>query len=157
MSRNTSNNISNIIPDPHYRSIIVAKLINHLMYDGKKTLSERILYRSIKIFFSMIDKYSISIFFNLFSIIKPVFEVKQRRLGGATYQVPVTVSNTRGLKLSFRWLILSSRNRKNKINMAYKLANEFYDIYNKRGASYKKKIDTHKLAQANKAFSHYRW
>lgn len=157
MSRNISNNIRNIIPDAHYRNVIISKLTNLLMFNGKKSIAEKLLYRAIKIFFSMIDNYSISTFVNLFNFIKPVFEVKQRRIGGATYQVPVTVSSSRGLKLCIRWLVISSRSRKNELNISYKLANEFYDIYNKRGSSYKKKIEMHKIAQANKAFAHYRW
>ena len=157
MSRNISKKIQNLIPDGVYRNIVISKFINYLMYNGNKSKAEFIFYLSMKKFFSTINKYSISVFNDIVDCVQPTVEVKSRRIGGSTYKVPVEVNSSRRLKLALKWIIISSRKRKKEKNMIDKLCHEFIDIYNKRGNAYKKKIDTHRIAQANKAFSHYRW
>ena len=157
MSRNISKKIHNLIPDGIYRNIVISKFINYLMYNGSKSKAELIFYLSIKKFFSIINKYSIIVFSDVVNCVQPTVEVKSRRIGGSTYKVPVEVNSSRRLKLALKWIIISARKRKKEKNMIDKLCYEFIDIYNKRGNAYKKKIDTHRIAQANKAFSHYRW
>lgn len=157
MSRNITKKIQTLIPDGIYRNIVVSKLISYIMYSGKKSKAEYIFYLAIKKFFNVINKYSISVFNDIVDCLKPVVEVKARRIGGATYQVPIEVNSSRSLRLSLKWIVISARKRKKEKTMVDKLCGEFIDIYNRRGNAYKKKIDTHRMAQANKAFSHYRW
>jgi len=149
--------VREILPDPIYNSKLVSKFINGLMLDGKKSVAAKIFYDAIEV----IDKKSedekgIDVFYKAVENIKPVMEVKSRRIGGATYQVPVEVRPVRQQSLALRWIIGFTRKRSER-TMKDRLANELIDAANSRGASYKKKEDTYKMAEANKAFAHYRW
>jgi small subunit ribosomal protein S7 len=145
-----------IFPDPKYKSVMVAKFINILMYDGKRSTAERIFYDALDLIEQRTKQDPLKVFKKAIDNVKPVLEVKSRRVGGATYQVPVEVPQDRRLALSFRWIIGYSRNRSEK-TMADRLGNELIDAANNRGTSIKKREDTHKMAEANKAFAHYRW
>jgi len=144
------------IVDPRYKSVIIPKLINSIMYDGKKTAAEKIVYEAIDKIKSKSKEEPITVFNEAINNIRPTVEVKSRRVGGATYQVPVEVKIKRSQALALRWLIDASRKRKNK-NMSDKIFNEIYDAYQNRGSAIKKKEDTHKMAESNKAFAHFRW
>ena len=144
------------IVDPKYKSTIIPKLINSIMYDGKKTVAEKIIYDAIDKIKSKSKDEPITIFNEAINNIKPTVEVRSRRVGGATYQVPVEVKAKRSQALALRWLIDASRKRKDK-NMSDKIFNELYDAYEKKGAAVKKKEDVHKMAESNKAFAHFRW
>ena len=144
------------MPDPKYGDKLVSKFINGLMHDGKRSIAEQILYGAFDIVQKRTKEDPVKIFYSALENIKPMIEVKSRRVGGSTYQVPVEVRSERRQALAFRWLIGFSRKRGEK-NMKEKLAFELMDAANNRGASVKKKEDTHKMAEANKAFSHYRW
>ena len=145
------------IVDPRYKSVIIPKLINSIMYDGKKTVAEKIIYDAIdKIKSKSKDDEPIAIFNEAINNIRPTVEVKSRRVGGATYQVPVEVKPKRAQALALRWLIDASRKRKDK-NMSDKIFNEIYDAYQNKGSAIKKKEDTHRMAESNKAFAHFRW
>ena len=143
------------IVDPRYKSVIIPKLINSIMYDGKKTVAEKIIYDAIDKIKSKSKDEPITIFNEAINNIRPTVEVKSRRVGGATYQVPVEVKPKRAQALALRWLIDASRKRKDK-NMSDKIFNEIYDAYQNKGSAIKKKEDTHRMAEANKAFSHFR-
>ena len=146
-----------ILPtDPKYRSTVIPKLINSIMYDGKKTIAGKIIYDAIDKIKSKSKEEPITIFNEAINNIKPTVEVRSRRVGGATYQVPVEVKSKRSQALALRWLIDASRKRKDK-NMSDKIFNEIYDAYQNRGSAIKKKEDTHKMAESNKAFAHFRW
>lgn len=145
-----------ILPDPKYKDLVVAKFINNLMYGGKKSTSERIFYDALDIVESKMKKNPLEVFKKSMDNVAPVLEVKSRRVGGATYQVPVEVRANRRQALAIRWLIRYSRARNEK-TMAERLANEFMAAYKNEGASVKKREDTHKMAEANKAFAHFRW
>ena len=142
--------------DPKFKSSIIPKLINSIMLDGKKTVAEKIVYEAIDKIKSKSKEEPITIFNNAISNIKPSVEVRSRRVGGATYQVPVEVKAKRSQALALRWLIDASRKRKDK-NMSDRIFNEIYDAYQNRGSAIKKKEDTHKMAESNKAFAHFRW
>ena len=144
------------ITDPKYKSTIIPKLINSIMYDGKKTVAEKIIYEAIDKIKSKSKEEPLAIFNEAINNIKPTVEVRGRRVGGATYQVPVEVKPKRSQALALRWLIDASRKRKDK-TMSDKIFNEIYDAYQKRGLAIKKKEDTHKMAESNKAFAHFRW
>ena len=144
------------IIDPVYKSTIIPKLINSIMYDGKKTVAEKIIYDAIDKIKSKSKDEPLNVFNEAINNIKPTVEVRSRRVGGATYQVPVEVKNKRAQALAIRWLIDSARKRKDK-HMSDKIFNEIYDAYQNRGAAIKKKEDTHKMAESNKAFAHFRW
>ena len=144
------------ITDPKYKSTIIPKLINSIMYDGKKTVAEKIIYEAIDKIKSKSKEEPLTIFNEAINNIKPTVEVRSRRVGGATYQVPVEVKPKRSQALALRWLINASRKRKDK-TMSDKIFNEIYDAYQKRGLAIKKKEDTHKMAESNKAFAHFRW
>ena len=144
------------VVDPRYKSVIIPKLINSLMYDGKKTIAEKIVYDAIDKIKSKSKDEPITVFNQAISNIKPTVEVRSRRVGGATYQVPVEVKSKRAQALAIRWLVDSARKRKDKY-MSDKIFNEIYDAYQNRGAAIKKKEDTHKMAESNKAFAHFRW
>ncbi len=144
------------VVDPKYKSAIVPKLINSIMYDGKKTIAEKIVYDAIEKIKSKSKDEPISVFNEAINNIRPTIEVKSRRVGGATYQVPVEVKAKRSQTLALRWLIEASRKRKDK-KMSDKIFNEIYDAYQKKGSAIKKKDDTHKMAESNKAFAHFRW
>ena len=156
MSRNKSSSKKNISLDAKYKSPIIRKLINSLMYDGKKTIAEKIVYDAIDKIKSKSKDEPITIFNQAITNIKPTVEVRSRRVGGATYQVPVEVKSKRSQALAIRWLIDASRKRKDK-KMSDKIFNEIYDAYQNRGSAIKKKEDTHKMAESNKAFAHFRW
>ena len=143
-------------PDPKYKSMTLAKFINFVMYDGKKTTSEKIIYEALDKIKSKTKEDPIKIFNDAINNIRPNLEVRSRRVGGATYQVPVEVKTKRSQALALRWLIDASRKRKDK-KMSDKIFNEIYDAYQKKGSAIKKKEDTHKMAESNKAFAHYRW
>jgi small subunit ribosomal protein S7 len=145
-----------ILPDPKFHSPLVAKFINSLMRKGKKSTAEAILYRSLDLIGKKVEEEPIKMFEKAIDNVKPVIEVKSRRVGGSTYQVPVEVRSGRRLALSIRWLINYAKARSEK-TMEAKLAAELLDAANNRGAAIKKKEDTHKMAEANKAFAHYRW
>ena len=143
------------IIDAKYKSSIIPKLINSIMYDGKKTIAEKIVYDAIDKLKSKSKDEPINIFNEAINNIKPTVEVRSRRVGGATYQVPVEVKSKRSQALALRWLIDASRKRKDK-KMSDKIFNEIYDAYQNRGTAIKKE-DTHKMAESNKAFAHFRW
>jgi len=145
-----------ILPDPKYKDLVVAKFINGLMYDGKKSTAEKLFYASMDIVEDKSKKSPIEVFKKSMENVAPMLEVKSRRVGGATYQVPVEVRDSRRQALAIRWLIRYSRLRNEK-TMAERLATEFLNASKNEGASVKKKEDTHKMAEANKAFAHFRW
>lgn len=145
-----------ILPDPLYNDKIVTKLINNIMYDGKKGVAQKIVYNAFDIIKEKTGKEALEIFNTAMNNIMPVLEVKARRIGGATYQVPIEVRVDRKQALGFRWLIDYSRKRGEK-TMAERLAGELIDASNNTGSSCKKREETHKMAEANKAFAHYRW
>ena len=144
------------VVDPKYKSVIIPKLINSLMYDGKKTIAEKIVYDAIDKIKSKSKDEPITVFNQAISNIKPTVEVRSRRVGGATYQVPVEVKSKRAQALAIRWLVDSARKRKDK-HMSDKIFNELFDAYEKKGAAVKKREDVHKMAESNKAFAHFRW
>ena len=145
-----------VLPDALYKSKVVTKLINQIMVDGKKGTAQRIVYDAFNIIKEKTGEDAMVVFERAMENIKPALEVKSRRVGGANYQVPVEVKETRKQTLAFRWLAQYARLR-NGHTMAENLANEIIDASNGMGASVKKKEDTHKMAEANKAFAHYRW
>ena len=144
------------VVDHKYKSSIIPKLINNIMYDGKKTVAEKIIYEAIDKIKSKSKEEPITVFNEAINNIRPTVEVRSRRVGGATYQVPVEVKTKRSQALALRWLIDASRKRKDK-NMSDKIFNEIYDAYQNKGSAIKKKEDTHKMAESNKAFAHFRW
>ena len=144
------------IADSRYKSTIIPKLINSIMYDGKKTIAEKIVYDALEKIKSKTKDEPINVFNDAIKNVRPTVEVRSRRVGGATYQVPVEVKSKRSQALALRWLIDASRKRKDK-NMSDKIFNEIYDAYQNRGSAIKKKEDTHKMAESNKAFAHFRW
>jgi small subunit ribosomal protein S7 len=145
-----------ILPDPVYNSQLVTKFVNVVMKQGKKTVAERILYDALETIGERTEDDPMKTFKKAIENIKPSVEVKSRRVGGSTYQVPVEVKPGRRLALSFRWLIQAAKSRHEK-TMALKLAGELLDAAESRGSAMKKKEDTHRMADANKAFAHYRW
>lgn len=145
-----------VLPDPVYNSKVLTKLINQLMLDGKKGIAERICYNALDTVSEKTGKPAMEVFEQALKNIMPVLEVKARRVGGANYQVPVEVRPERRQTLAIRWLVNYSRQRGGK-TMEEKLAAEILDAYNGTGGAVKKKEDTHKMAEANKAFAHYRW
>jgi len=145
-----------VLADPIYNSKVVTKLVNHIMKDGKKGTAQRIIYDAFDIVKEKTGEEAMVVFEKAMANIKPALEVKSRRVGGANYQVPVEVKPERAQALAFRWLAQYARLR-NGHSMAENLANEIIDASNGIGASVKKKDDTHKMAEANKAFAHYRW
>ena len=142
--------------DPKYNNELIGKFINHLMIDGKKSIAENIVYSALESFSKNVEEEPLEAFQISLSNIIPKMEVRSRRVGGSTYQVPVEVRNERGKSLGLRWIISFSRKRSGK-TMIEKLSSELLDAYNKTGGSFKKKEDTHKMAEANKAFAHFRW
>ena len=142
--------------DPKYKSVIIPKLINSIMYDGKKISAEKIVYEAIEKIKSKTKDEPITIFNDAFNNVRPTVEVRSRRVGGATYQVPVEVKPKRSQALALRWIVDASRKRKDK-KISDKLFNEIYDAYQNKGSAIKKKEDTHKMAESNKAFAHFRW
>ena len=145
-----------VLPDPLYNNVVVTKLINNIMLDGKKGVAQNIVYGAFEIVAEKTGKDALEVFLEAMENIMPVLEVKARRVGGATYQVPIEVRPERRQTLGLRWLTIYSRARSER-TMKERLANEIMDATNNLGASIKKKEETHKMAEANKAFSHYRW
>ncbi len=145
-----------IYEDPQYGSLILSKFINFVMYDGKKTAAEKIIYTALEKIKEKTKEDPIKIFNEAINNIRPNLEVRSRRVGGATYQVPVEVKIKRSQTLALRWLLEASRKRKNK-TMSDKLFNELMDAFQKKGSAIKKREDTHRMAESNKAFAHFRW
>ena len=143
-------------PDPKYRSLVLAKFINFVMYDGNKAVAEKLIYTAFKQIKDKTKGDPIKIFNDAINNIRPNLEVRSRRVGGATYQVPVEVKTKRSQTLALRWLLEASRKRKNK-TMSEKLFNELMDASQKKGFAIKKREDTHRMAESNKAFAHFRW
>jgi small subunit ribosomal protein S7 len=156
MSRKKTQPKKVVTPDPIFNSTIIPKLINSIMYDGKKVVAEKIVYEAIEKIKSKTKEEPINVFNEAINNIKPTVEVRSRRVGGATYQVPVEVKTKRAQALAIRWLVDASRKRKDK-HMSDKIFNELFDAYEKKGAAVKKREDVHKMAESNKAFAHFRW
>jgi small subunit ribosomal protein S7 len=145
-----------ILPDPKYNSVIVSKFVNRMMWDGKRSVALGIVHDAMETLQAKADKEPLEVFLKAIENIKPLVEVKSRRVGGATYQVPVEIRETRREALGMRWIINAARSRTGH-SMSERLAAELLDAYNNTGTAFKKKEDTHKMAEANKAFAHYRW
>ncbi len=156
MSRRRSFGNRKINPDLFYNSELISKFVNLLMIDGKKTIAENILYNSLNILGEKIKKDKLNLLVLIIDKVKPIVEIKSRRVGGTTYQIPVEVRPLRGNTLAIRWIIYAAKKRKDN-NMSLCLSNEFLDILENKGLAIKKKDDVHKMAEANKAFAHYRW
>ena len=156
MSRKKTQPKKNVVPDPKFKSTIIPKLINNIMYDGKRGVAAKIVYDAIEKIKTKSKEDPINIFNEAINNIKPTVEVRSRRVGGATYQVPVEVRNDRKQALAIRWLISSARARSEN-TMIDRLSNELMDAFSNKGNAVKKREDTHKMAEANRAFSHYRW
>ncbi|MBQ5400565.1 MAG: 30S ribosomal protein S7 [Treponema sp.] len=145
-----------IVPDERYNSTVVSKFVTRMMLDGKKQTCFKIIYKALDNLKAKTDKDPLEVFLKALDNVKPQVEVKSRRVGGATYQVPIEIRESRREALAMRWMITAARNRSGH-GMAETLAAELFDAYNNTGTAYKKKEDTHKMAEANKAFAHYRW
>ena len=156
MSRKKTQPKKVVTPDPIFKSTIIPKLINSIMYDGKKVVAEKIVYEAIEKIKSKTKEEQINVFNDAINNIRPNLEVRSRRVGGATYQVPVEVKVKRSQTLALRWLLAATRKRKNK-TMAEKLFNEILDASQNKGSAIKKREETHKMAESNKAFAHFRW
>jgi small subunit ribosomal protein S7 len=144
------------LPDPKYNDVLVQRFVNSVMWDGKKSLARRLVYGAFDLMAKRLKEEPLRVFRKAIDNVKPELEVKARRVGGATYQVPVEVRMDRKMSLAIRWLLRYARDRAEK-TMTEKLAGELIDAYNNRGGAVKKREDTHKMAEANKAFAHYRW
>lgn len=144
------------LPDPKFRNILVARMINVVMERGKKSLARRIVYRALDLLQEKTGKPAADVFKQAVDNVRPLLETKSRRVGGATYQIPVEVRSDRGTSLAMRWIRSSARGKKGS-PMEQKLAGELMDAYNRTGSAYKKREDMHRMAESNKAFSHYRW
>lgn len=156
MARRKVAPVRDVLPDPRFGSKIVAKFISRMMLDGKKSISTRMLYGAMDIIEAKGNGKPLEVFMKALDNVKPMVEVKSRRVGGSTYQVPVEVGDKRRDALSMRWIILAARSRSGR-SLSDKLAAELMDAANSAGTAFKKKEDTHRMAEANKAFSHYRW
>lgn len=148
--------VREIMADPIYNSKVITKFVNTVMLDGKKSTAEKIMYGAIANLDARGEEAGIDLFEKAIENVKPLLEVKSRRVGGATYQVPVEVRAVRRQTLALRWLVDAARKR-NERTMVERLANELFEAANDRGAAFKKKEDMHRMAEANKAFAHYRW
>ena len=157
MSRRRKADKRDIIPDPKFNDRVLSRFINIVMYGGKKSTAEKIVYEALEIASTKLkSKNSLDLFKTALNNVKPGIEVRSRRVGGATYQVPVEVRNERALALAIRWIVDASRKKSEK-SMTHRLAQELIDANENKGASIKKREDTHKMAEANRAFAHYRW
>lgn len=156
MSRRSTAPVREVLPDPVYGSTVVEKFIHRMMVDGKKSISTRIMYDAMGTLGEKTGEPPLEVFLKALDNVKPLVEVKSRRVGGATYQVPIEVRENRREALAMRWLIAAARNRNGR-SMAEKLGAELLDAYQNTGTAFKKKEDTHRMAEANKAFSHFRW
>lgn len=156
MSRYGKTAVREIVADPKYNDVLVAKLINSIMKRGKKLRAQSIVYKAFDIIAEKKKENPLSVFYKAFENIKPVLETRPRRVGGATYQVPMEIPEKRKISLALRWLVAYS-NERAEHNMEERLANEIFDALESKGGSIKKKDETHKMAEANRAFAHYRW
>jgi small subunit ribosomal protein S7 len=157
MSRRHAAEKREVLPDPKFHDKVVTKFMNALMLDGKKSVAEAILYNALeKVCAAVKNSDPLQLLMDTLNAVRPAVEVKSRRVGGATYQVPMEVKADRGMALSMRWIIGAARKRSER-TMTDRLAAELLDISNNRGAALKKREETHKMAEANKAFAHYRW
>ena len=156
MSRKRKAPIRKVYPDPKFHSEIVSKFINSIMYDGKRSTAEKILYDALEKIKSKNNEDPLKVFNTAIANVKPNLECRSRRVGGATYQVPVEVKSKRAQALALRWLMDATRKRKNK-TMSDKLFNELMDASQNKGSAIKKREDTHKMAESNRAFAHFRW
>ncbi|MFQ5648375.1 MAG: 30S ribosomal protein S7 [bacterium] len=156
MSRRKAAEVRTVLPDPKYKSILAAKFINGLMERGKKSVAEQIFYTALDIVEAKTKKDGLEVFEKAVANVKPILEVRSRRVGGATYQVPIEVRTNRKQALALRWIIGFAKARSGK-SMADKLAAELVAAFNREGGAIKKREDTHKMAEANKAFAHFRW
>lgn len=156
MSRRNKAAVREVLPDPIYNSTVVTKLINQIMYDGKRETAQRIVYGAFDAIKEKMNQDPMEVFTQALENIKPVLEVKARRVGGGTYQVPIEVRPSRRQTLGLRWLVNAARARNEKGTDA-KLAAEIMDAYNQSGGAFKKKEEVHRMAEANKAFASYRW
>ena len=145
-----------VMPDVKYNSVVISKFVSRMMLDGKKATSVRIVYGALDLLKAKTDKDPLEVFLKALDNVKPMVEVKSRRVGGATYQVPIEIRDSRREALAMRWVINAARAKSGR-GMDERLAAELLDAYNNTGSAYKKKEDTHKMAEANKAFAHYRW
>ncbi|MDR2052012.1 MAG: 30S ribosomal protein S7 [Treponema sp.] len=145
-----------ILPDPKYNSVVVSKFVNRMMWQGKRSVALRIVHEALENLGAKAEKEPLEVFLKAIENIKPVVEVKSRRVGGATYQVPIEIREARREALGMRWIIRAARARSGR-GMGDRLAAELLDAYNNTGTAFKKKEETHKNAEANKAFAHYRW
>ena len=156
MSRRRKEQVRDILPDPVHGSTVLTKFTNAIMLDGKKTVAEKIINQSFSNIQTKTGEAPMSVFNKAIENVKPLVEVRSRRVGGATYQVPVEVKNNRSQALAIRWIVNAVRNRKEK-SMTEKLSSELLDAAANKGSAIKKREDTHKMAEANKAFAHFRW
>jgi small subunit ribosomal protein S7 len=156
MARRRSAEKREIFPDPKFGDLVITKFINSVMYEGKRSVAESIVYGALERIHGKGQKNALDLFHDALTNVKPALEVRSRRVGGATYQVPTEVRPDRAQALAIRWLIGNARKRSEK-TMTERLAGELLDASNNRGSSVKKREDTHKMAEANKAFAHYRW
>ncbi|MDR2417284.1 MAG: 30S ribosomal protein S7 [Holosporales bacterium] len=156
MARRRAAEKREILPDSRFGSVSVSRFINCLMFDGKRSVAERIFYGAVDQAEKKLNQQGLEIFTSVLDNVQPTIEVRSRRVGGATYQVPVEVRVDRARALAMRWLIICATKR-NERTMVDKLAGEMVDAFNRRGAAIKKRDDTHKMAEANRAFAHYRW
>jgi len=156
MSRRHSAEKREVLPDPKFGDVVLTKFMNSLMLDGKKSVAERIVYGALDSVEAKAKSDPLQLFHDALNNVKPAVEVRSRRVGGATYQVPVEVRSVRAQALAIRWMIEMARKR-NENTMVDRLSGEILDAANNRGASVKKREDTHRMAEANKAFAHYRW
>ena len=145
-----------VMPDVKYNSVVISKFVSRMMLDGKKATSVRIIYGALDLLKAKTEKDPLEVFLKALDNVKPNVEVKSRRVGGATYQVPIEIRESRREALAMRWVINAARSKSGR-GMDERLAAELLDAYNNTGSAYKKKQDTHKMAEANKAFAHYRW
>lgn len=156
MSRGSKTPVRVVTPDAVYNSQVIEKFICRMMVDGKKGVASKIIYSALETVATKSGESAIDVFNKALDNVKPMVEVKSRRVGGSTYQVPTEIREPRREALAMRWIIAAARARSGK-SMAEKLANELLDAYNSTGAAFKKKEDTHRMADANKAFTHFRW
>ena len=156
MSRRNRAEVRDVVADPVYGSKVVTKVINQVMLDGKRSIAQKVVYDAMKIASEKLGAEAIDVFNKALENLKPVLEVKARRVGGSTYQVPMEIRPERRQTLAIRWLVLYARQRSER-GMAKKLAGELVDAYNNAGGAFKKKEDVHRMAEANKAFASYRW
>jgi small subunit ribosomal protein S7 len=156
MPRKKISTVREIPPDPVYGSVMLQKLINNVMQGGRKSLAEKIVYSALEIVKQKTKKDPVEVFETALEKVRPLVEVKPRRVGGATYQVPIEVDKSRGQKIALKWIVRAARDRSGK-SMIEKLAAEIVDASNEAGGAYKKKLDVHRMAEANRSYSHFRW